>query len=149
MSVPSENKGYYFSGSQRKDGGVIDVVTEPNITANSLVSVDLSKFDEPSFASDNLTGVTGRSSAELVWLPVSDGVLVAIGGVTNPESIHSSSLSSSEKEENVSLSPWSQHILLTLLLTPFNRRRKTPPLWRQLVYMMSALVNGKIQMPSG
>ncbi|KAM5431246.1 hypothetical protein MferCBS31731_007920 [Microsporum ferrugineum] len=105
VSVPSENKGYYFSGSQRKDGEVIDVATEPNITANSLVSVDLSKFDEPSFASDNLTGVTGRSSAELVWLPVSDGVLVAIGGVTNPESIHLSRLSSSEMEENAKKDP--------------------------------------------
>lgn len=79
------------------------MATQPNITANTLISVDLSRFDEPKFARDNLTGVTGRSNAELVWLPVSDGVMVVIGGVTNPESIYPSPISSQEKEENVSL----------------------------------------------
>ncbi|EGD99890.1 hypothetical protein TESG_07223 [Trichophyton tonsurans CBS 112818] len=100
VSVPSENKGYYFSGRQRENGDVIDLATQPNITANTLISVDLSKFDEPKFARDNLTGVTGRLSAELVWLPISDGIMVVIGGVTNPESIYPSPLSPQEKEEN-------------------------------------------------
>ncbi|EFR04259.1 hypothetical protein MGYG_07268 [Nannizzia gypsea CBS 118893] len=105
VSVPSENKGYYFSGRQRENGDVIDLTNKPDMTANSLISTDLSKFDEPKFASDNLTGVTGRSSAELVWLPVSDGVLVVIGGVTNPEAIPSPPLSQQEKEENAKKDP--------------------------------------------
>ncbi|KAK2873680.1 hypothetical protein FQN49_002177 [Arthroderma sp. PD_2] len=105
VSVPNENKGYYFSGRQREDEGALDLLHRPNETFNSLVSVDLSAPDKPKFDTDPLEGITGRSNAELVWLPVSDGVLVAIGGVTYPESVLSGGLWPDQKKENAKKDP--------------------------------------------
>ncbi|KZF25427.1 hypothetical protein L228DRAFT_280669 [Xylona heveae TC161] len=91
VNIPSENLGFYFSGMRRPDWGEIRTLgrREYNATvaANSLISVDMSTMRAEKWSNDTLPSqVSGRANAELAWIPVSDrGVLLAIGGVVNPE----------------------------------------------------------------
>jgi len=89
VSAPSENLGWYFSGERGEDWGEIDTLTLPNITANSLITVDMSVMRAENWTNSSLpTSVPARADAELVWVPVSgSGALVAIGGVVDPVSL--------------------------------------------------------------
>lgn len=91
VSVPSESLGFYFSGMRSEDWGIIAEGGLPNITAsisaNTLISVDMSTMRDEKWENDTLPDhILARANAELVWIPVSEsGVLIAIGGVTDPE----------------------------------------------------------------
>jgi hypothetical protein len=106
VSVPSENRAFYFSGMHAPDGGEITTaLPQANVTAKSLISVDMSVMRSPKWTNATLPDyVPGRANAELVWLPVSQsGVLLAIGGVANPEDIYGGlGLSTAQVQENVS-----------------------------------------------
>ncbi|KAI9704824.1 MAG: hypothetical protein M1836_006604 [Candelina mexicana] len=91
VNVPSENLGFYFSGMRRNDSGEIRAHGRPTYnattTSNTLVSIDMSTMRAEKWYNTTLpTSVAGRANAELVWVPVAGrGLLVAIGGVINPE----------------------------------------------------------------
>ncbi|KAI9800806.1 MAG: hypothetical protein M1825_003589 [Sarcosagium campestre] len=91
VNVPSENLGFYFSGMQRRDGGDIRSGGRPQYNATtvatSLITVDLSTMREEKWTNDTLDkDIPGRANAEIVWIPTVDqGILVAVGGVVNPE----------------------------------------------------------------
>jgi hypothetical protein len=105
VSAPSENTGFYFSGKRGQGWGEIQN-PEPvaNLTANTLISVDMSVMREEKWRNHTIhSSVRGRANAELAWLPVSrSGVLVAIGGVSHAVDILGQ-LSADQVEENVSL----------------------------------------------
>ena len=110
VSVPSENKGFYFSGLKSPDSGPIYFGTPnasetANTTSNTLISVDLSQERSEVWANQSLpAAVPGRASAELAWVPVGkNGVLVAIGGVLDPEYAQESlSLTDAQSAQDVS-----------------------------------------------
>ncbi|KAH8704211.1 hypothetical protein BGW36DRAFT_394341 [Talaromyces proteolyticus] len=88
VSAPSENLGFYFSGMRGPRWGAIEGGDgSANTTSNSFITVNMTTMRLETWQNLTLPStVTGRANAELVWLPVSDsGVLVAIGGVINPE----------------------------------------------------------------
>jgi hypothetical protein len=91
VSVPSENRGFYFGGMRRADWGEIRTAGRDryNVTtaANTLISVDMTTMRQEEWANSSLPStVPGRAGAELVWVPTAQqGALVAIGGVVNPE----------------------------------------------------------------
>lgn len=106
VSAPSENLGFYFSGMHAKNYSEIRSAQQyqANETSDRLITVDMSDWRQPKFANDSIEGATGRANAELVWLPVSEaGVLVAIGGVPNPEVIYTGNSWDDDdlREENV------------------------------------------------
>ncbi|WEW54592.1 hypothetical protein PRK78_000012 [Emydomyces testavorans] len=90
VSAPSENRGYYFSGMSGKNWGEISI-PEPNAnySANTLISVDMSRWREEKWTNSSLPrNITPRAKSELAWIPVSDsGLLVAIGGVPHPQDV--------------------------------------------------------------
>ncbi|OJD11600.1 hypothetical protein AJ78_07656 [Emergomyces pasteurianus Ep9510] len=103
VSVPSENKAFYFSGHRGENWGMIqDPSPRPNFTSNALISVDMTKMRFPKWENSSLLGaIPGRADAELVWIPVSgSGVLIAIGGVVHPERFTPGRLSQEKQEEN-------------------------------------------------
>ncbi|CAI7563872.1 unnamed protein product [Penicillium glandicola] len=86
-SAPSENLGFYFSGMRAPDWGDFTVTQlQSNETANTLITLDMSDMSAGNWTNTTLPSyIPARSSAELVWVPVSDsGVLVAVGGVIEP-----------------------------------------------------------------
>lgn len=91
VNVPSENLGFYFGGLRRPDWGEIreggNTIYNATAVANTLISVDMSTMREEKWANESLpSSVPGRANAELVWIPTADqGLLIAIGGVINPE----------------------------------------------------------------
>jgi hypothetical protein len=91
-SVPSENLAFYFSGMRGLNWGEITqtALTSGNITANTLISVDMSIMRSEKWDNQTLPSqIPGRANAELVWIPVTtQGVLLAIGGVLNPDDYH-------------------------------------------------------------
>lgn len=108
VSAPSENLGFYFSGMRSPDWGPIYYDdANANVTANTLIEVDMSEMRSEEWSNTTLPdNITPRADAELVWLPVSErGVLLAIGGVTNPEEISPMGLDESQTSESQSLSP--------------------------------------------
>lgn len=109
VSAPSENLGFYFSGMRAKDWGPITYDQyNSNITANRLITVDMSTMGDASWTNATLpTEIQGRANAELVWLPVSDsGVLVAIGGVIHPAQFWpNTGLNSTQTAESKKISP--------------------------------------------
>lgn len=115
VSVPSENLAFYFSGKHGKNWGEITkVLPQANLTANTLISVDMSEFRNTKWTNTTLPdNIPGRGNAELVWIPVSlSGVLVAIGGVVNPEDIFGGpGPSTTQIQENVGRLPPDDHIL--------------------------------------
>ncbi|KKZ67438.1 hypothetical protein EMCG_06889 [[Emmonsia] crescens] len=90
VSVPSENKGFYFSGKRGVNWGEIsNPVPVANVTANTLISLDMSQMRSPEWANSTFPDhIAGRAAGELVWIPVSaSGALIAIGGVPYPQDI--------------------------------------------------------------
>ncbi|KAJ5157735.1 uncharacterized protein N7482_008835 [Penicillium canariense] len=109
VSAPSENLGFYFSGMRAADWGSFTYdQLNANITADTLISVDMSTMGDASWTNDTLPDqIPGRANAELVWVPVSDsGVLVAIGGVVYPtEFYQNTGLNASQTAESKKISP--------------------------------------------
>lgn len=108
MSAPSENLGFYFSGMRAPDWGYFSYgYPEPNITADTLITVDMTVMRDEKWYNHTLPSyVPGRANAELVWVPVSDsGVLVAIGGVVNPIEMWRNGLDKSQTAESKRVSP--------------------------------------------
>ncbi|KAK2755748.1 hypothetical protein FQN54_005898 [Arachnomyces sp. PD_36] len=110
VSAPSENLGFYFSGVRSADWGPITQIEySANTTSNNLITVDMSSMAEEVWSNKTVSAETapGRASGELVWIPVSDsGVLVAIGGVINPEDkFRAGLLNDSQIEDSKSTSP--------------------------------------------
>lgn len=113
VSVPSESLGFYFSGMEAPGG--IQVVNDytaaytPSIAAESFIQVNMSSVQETQWS--NLTwpaGVKPRANAQLVWLPVSSqGVLVVIGGVVDPQKLMLGSVydDASQIADSLSTSP--------------------------------------------
>ena len=107
-NVPSENLAFYFSGMRRQDWG--DIRTSGRRTynatdvADTLISVDISSMRHEGWTNTTLPStVPGRAGAELVWIPTAErGVLVAVGGVVNPEWAWVAP-SAARVQENVSL----------------------------------------------
>lgn len=90
VSVHSENLGFYFSGQRAVDWGPIHGgIPSATVAANTLISYDMSQMRSTNWTNTTLSGkVTPRASGELAWIPISTtGLLVAIGGVVNPEEI--------------------------------------------------------------
>ena len=89
VNVPSESLGFYFSGAVTPDLGQIDTSGNASSTAtnlsSSMIQINMSIPGQPTAL--NLTlphDVPPRANAEIVWVPVSSqGILIAIGGVTN------------------------------------------------------------------
>ncbi|KAJ5973178.1 hypothetical protein N7481_010388 [Penicillium waksmanii] len=108
-SAPSENMGFYFSGMRAPDWGAFTFDDmKSNSTANTLITVNMSKMGKGKWANNSLPdSVSGRSKAELVWLPVSkSGVLVAIGGVVKPVDFwRTTGLSDSQISKSKEISP--------------------------------------------
>jgi hypothetical protein len=90
VSAPSENMGYYFSGMRAADWGPIyyDDGTADTL-ASTLISVNMTVMRGETWANDTLPpSVPARANAELAWIPIGEnGLLVAIGGVIDPESL--------------------------------------------------------------
>jgi hypothetical protein len=93
VSVPSENKGFYFSGLRSPSKGPFFYPPTSNtsinaqVVSNTLISVDMTTQRSEVWANQTLpTTVPGRANSEIVWVPVSkQGVLIAIGGSIDPE----------------------------------------------------------------
>lgn len=82
--------GYYFSGMRAADWGPIyDGDGSADTLASTLISVNMTVMRGETWANDSLPdSVPARANAELVWVPVGEnGVLVAVGGVIDPESL--------------------------------------------------------------
>lgn len=107
-SVPSENKGFYFSGMRASGWGEFDLSYDAQVLADSLITVDMSSLGNGKWTNTTLPPyVPSRANAELVWVPVSDsGVLVAIGGVIQPAEFWSDTgLNSSQQDDSKRVSP--------------------------------------------
>lgn len=90
VSIHSENLGYYFSGQRAPGWGPIHGgIPSANLSANTLISYDMTDMRSNKWANETLPGnITARANAELVWIPTGPrGILVAIGGVVDPEEI--------------------------------------------------------------
>ena len=112
VSVPSENKGFYFSGLRAASNGPIffpagNESLNAEVVSNTLISVDLSTQRSEKWANQTLpASVPGRANPEIVWVPVSlQGVLIAIGGSIDPEFAYvNQSLNDVQMAQDVSLS---------------------------------------------
>lgn len=116
VSVPSENKGYYFSGMQAKGRGPLYIAhandtTDPTVYSRKLISVDMSVQLLETWKNESIIDeVPSRANPEVVWVPVGkNGILVVIGGAVNPVYANSSfALTDAQKAESVSfLFPYS------------------------------------------
>jgi hypothetical protein len=93
VNVPSESLGFYFSGMVAPNGSELvydgPKSTTPVIATPSFIQVDLPDSRSPRWSTQTWPfGVRPRASAQLVWLPVSSqGVLIAIGGVIDPQDL--------------------------------------------------------------
>ena len=107
-SAPSENLGFYFSGMHAPGWGEVHYEdSSATVPSNTMIQVDMSAMREEKWANFTLPDeITPRANAELIWLPVSDrGVLVAIGGVTQPEEIYPTGLNESQRSRSEAVSP--------------------------------------------
>ncbi|KAL4985617.1 hypothetical protein BDW68DRAFT_164778 [Aspergillus falconensis] len=107
VNAPSENMGWYISGMRAPGWGPIwDNETATNVSQR-MITVDMSDMEKPVFGNVSLPDdVPGRANAEAVWLPVAEsGVIVLIGGVTEPETIYAAGLSDEQIEESERESP--------------------------------------------
>lgn len=108
-SSPSENMGFYFSGMRASNWGSFTFDDrKSNLTADTLITVDMSEMGEGKWSNDTLPSfIDGRSKAELVWLPVAkSGALIAIGGVVEPVDFwRTTGLSDSQISQSKSISP--------------------------------------------
>lgn len=98
VSVPSENKGFYFSGMKAADSGPIfpsvfsapENATNPNTLSNTLITVDMSRQLSETITNTTLPGdIAARAGGELAFVPVGkEGILVAVGGAVEPIWLH-------------------------------------------------------------
>ncbi|KAK4938510.1 hypothetical protein LTR10_021042 [Elasticomyces elasticus] len=90
-SAPSEKLGFYFGGYYSANGTSYSYFKQPTDELPYLVQVDMKDEGAAYFSTpavDN-TSAPWRAEAGLVWVPTStQGILVAIGGVTNPADKH-------------------------------------------------------------
>ncbi|KAH8884777.1 hypothetical protein GQ53DRAFT_770595 [Thozetella sp. PMI_491] len=106
VSVPSENKAYYFGGMRSATGGPVYfgnfVNNNANITSNTLISVDMATQNAEVWNNGTLPpGVPSRANPEVVWVPVgAEGILVVLGGVDYPEWVNRSRHSSNAPQSN-------------------------------------------------
>lgn len=92
-NAPSENKAWYFSGMKSPTDGPIFYPSGSNESilavnvSNTLITLDMSTQSSEKWTNTTLPGnIKGRAGPELVWVPASSqGILVALGGVTYPE----------------------------------------------------------------
>ncbi|OBT66303.1 hypothetical protein VE03_04343 [Pseudogymnoascus sp. 23342-1-I1] len=113
VSVPSENRGFYFGGMQAKGRGEVYMVqgsatTDPTIYSNDLIDLDMSAQLEEVWSKHTIPAtVPGRASPEVVWVPVGEkGVLVVVGGVVNPVFTNASyTLTDAQMAESQTKSP--------------------------------------------
>jgi hypothetical protein len=93
VNVPSESLGFYFSGMEAPGGVEIQygdtTADTPSAAVESFIQAYMPSGQETQWS--NLTWPTGvkpRANAQLVWLPVSSqGVLIVIGGVVDPQNL--------------------------------------------------------------
>lgn len=100
-SVPSENMAYYFSGFKSPtDGPIYEVSTNNSDNAidvsNTMITLNMETQQQETWSNTSLPeNINGRANPELVWIPVgARGILVAIGGVVDPEFVNVTHLSS-------------------------------------------------------
>ncbi|KIV94582.1 hypothetical protein PV10_02335 [Exophiala mesophila] len=108
VSAPSEDLGFYFSGMRAPGWGPIYYDdSSANVTANTLIQVDMSTMRNEEWTNITIPdNIPARANAELVWVPASErGILVAIGGVIEPEEIWARGLNESQQEESRAQSP--------------------------------------------
>ncbi|CAK7227000.1 hypothetical protein SCUCBS95973_006388 [Sporothrix curviconia] len=128
-SAPSENKAWYFSGLRSPTYGPIytvsgvDALTAINVS-DTLITVDMATQNSetwtnatllpPSSSSSSSSSsaeTKGRANPSLVWVPVgAQGILVAVGGVLDPEWV-----SVSGKSENANASAAASPAFLTTI----------------------------------
>ncbi|KAH8681017.1 hypothetical protein BX600DRAFT_9398 [Xylariales sp. PMI_506] len=107
-SAPSENKGWYFSGLRSPSWGEIyypmgnDSLSAVN-ASDTLITVDMTTQYHETWTNSTLPGtIKGRAGPELVWVPVgSQGILVALGGVTYPDFDNSNYSSENEAQSKI------------------------------------------------
>ncbi|CAK7212564.1 hypothetical protein SBRCBS47491_001509 [Sporothrix bragantina] len=105
-SAPSENKAWYFSGLRSPSYGPIytvsgvDSLTAINVS-DTLITVDMATQNSETWTNATLApSVSGRANPSVVWVPVgAQGILVAVGGVVDPEWV---SVSGKSKDVNAS-----------------------------------------------
>jgi len=91
VSAPSENLGFCFGDLRAADFGPIYFAPNNesmNADVESATFIQLSQMDtEPTWRNESVpSSVPIRADAQIIWLPISEqGVLVAIGGVINPQ----------------------------------------------------------------
>lgn len=106
VNVPWENLGFYFSGMKGPTSDDIRANgrSQYNATtvATSLISIDMSTMRAEKWTNSTLPdGIPGRANAELAWIPNSEqGLLVAVGGVVQPESAFTT-MSDALREQSV------------------------------------------------
>lgn len=102
VSIPSEHLGFYFSGMQTQSGGFLVAygLDQASHTLDNMLKVDMKTIHDATWTNISLPEhVSGRGSASLLWLPVSDqGLLLAIGGVKNPVDVFSGYYSNASLE---------------------------------------------------
>lgn len=100
--------GWYISGMRAPGWGPMwDNETATNVSQR-MITVDMSDMEKPVFENVSLHSddVPGRANAEAVWLPVAEsGVIVLIGGVTEPDTIFAAGLSDEQMEKSERESP--------------------------------------------
>jgi hypothetical protein len=93
VNVPSESLGFYFSGMEAPGG--VEVLfnglaaNTASVAVGSIIQVNMPSGQETQWTNVTLpTKVKPRANAQLVWLPVSSqGVLIVIGGVVDPQDL--------------------------------------------------------------
>lgn len=97
-NVPSENLAFYFSGLRNPTWGDIYYPTNASsgpttasVVSDTLITLDLATQNEETWSNATLPDdISGRATAELVWVPVGEqGILVALGGAVYPEFVES------------------------------------------------------------
>jgi hypothetical protein len=132
VSVPSENKGYYFGGMNSKSHGPVNypsgnATTDPSTYSRDLISVDMTNQMQEVWTNKTINSIVpGRASPEMVWVPVGkNGVLVVIGGVVDPVFANASfSLTAEKMANSVSLFHSHTHIPQS---NPSPSNSKAPP----------------------
>jgi len=91
-NAPSEDLGFWFSGLQAANGGVVDYLPyqnksdQANTDSRTIIKVDMSSPGKAKW--QNLTWpswLAPRSEGGLVWLPYGEnGILLAFGGIDLP-----------------------------------------------------------------
>lgn len=89
VSAPSENLGFYISGTHAANWGPVYDDATANLTSNKMMTMDMSTMRSYKWSNKTLPDyVKGRANAEAVWLPVAgSGIVVLIGGVTDSAAV--------------------------------------------------------------